>query len=409
MYGDTTIDEPALKQTITFTNTNNYSSFYLRFMSNVGGVSVHLEKTTISGSTSEYTYSSANSISTSNGDTITATILSGDEYYLTLKNSEVWVHRKHYTNNGLNKPSYTTIYSKYDLYCYQSNTKCQEYYDAHNQEMEDAYRAHLYYLDEIVHIDANKRNVTMNASNTDFDKEDLILYALRRDGILLVTDGNQQYTEAVKYQDSGITLLTYHPTEVDAEHRVFNTTRDISDLNVNASENFENVTYQIGEADPDTGRIYITMEYPNKVGSQSTAVNVLKTKGNFADVVYSDGCEGDSFGLYTYSNVLVGDETPQYTGTPERDGYEFVGWDQEIEDTTTGDVVYTAQWRKIEVPEDDDEDDDEDDYYDPMPEDLPDPMDGFINPQTGITLLLLIPLLTSIVFITKLKRKRVQA
>jgi hypothetical protein len=282
----------------------------------------------------------------------------------------------------------------------------QEHKDEFNKYNDEDKNPSLYYLDEVVHLDANKKNVEMNSNNSDIIKDGLILYALRRDGILMVSDENGHYQYAVNYKESDITLPSYHPTTEDPSKRVFYTTQKPADLNVASTENFNSITYRIGEYDPETDRIYVAYEYTNSIGNQEVVTNVFKTKGNYADIVYSDGCDEDAFATITYTNVLIGDEAPTLEDfTPEREGYEFLGWDKEIETTTTGDVVYTAQWRKIEVPEEDDEDD----YYDPMPEDLPDPMEGFINPKTGVTLLLLIPLIASIIFITKLKRKRVQA
>ena len=66
------------------------------------------------------------------------------------------------------------------------------------------------------------------------------------------------------------------------------------------------------------------------------------------EVTYTDGVAGkEVFAHQTTSDLVKGDETPAFDGTPERDGYAFMGWDKEIATTVSDNAVYTAQWAKL--------------------------------------------------------------
>lgn len=67
-------------------------------------------------------------------------------------------------------------------------------------------------------------------------------------------------------------------------------------------------------------------------------------------VTYKDGFGGKVFSDQVYKNLEKDSETPAFKGKLERSGYTFKGWDPEITDTVTKDVVYTAQWEENYVP-----------------------------------------------------------
>ena len=70
-------------------------------------------------------------------------------------------------------------------------------------------------------------------------------------------------------------------------------------------------------------------------------------------VTYTDGVSHrEVFADQVYTGLLVGTKTPDFVGTPERDGYEFKGWKPAVAETVTGDAVYEATWEQN--PEDDD-------------------------------------------------------
>lgn len=65
-------------------------------------------------------------------------------------------------------------------------------------------------------------------------------------------------------------------------------------------------------------------------------------------VTYADGMGGAAFQEQKTDGLRYGDSTPTFTGNPALDGYTFTGWDQEIAETVTQSVTYTAQWQKAQ-------------------------------------------------------------
>ena len=62
-------------------------------------------------------------------------------------------------------------------------------------------------------------------------------------------------------------------------------------------------------------------------------------------VTYTDGVDGvEVFADQVYADLLSGDATPAFQGKPERDGYDFKGWNPQVADTVSESVVYTAVW-----------------------------------------------------------------
>ena len=63
-------------------------------------------------------------------------------------------------------------------------------------------------------------------------------------------------------------------------------------------------------------------------------------------VTYTDGGEG-IFADQVSSGLLIGETTPAFNGSTEREGYSFIGWAPELSRTVEGTVTYTAQWEII--------------------------------------------------------------
>ena len=60
-------------------------------------------------------------------------------------------------------------------------------------------------------------------------------------------------------------------------------------------------------------------------------------------VTYEDGVKGKAFKAQGYE-VMYGEKTPAFEGTPKREGFRFHGWKPQVAETVSGDVVYTATW-----------------------------------------------------------------
>lgn len=69
--------------------------------------------------------------------------------------------------------------------------------------------------------------------------------------------------------------------------------------------------------------------------------------GELYTVTYTDGAKGKAFEDQVYEDVLSGTKTPEFNGTPTREGYKFVGWEPEVAETVTKNVTYTAQWEEL--------------------------------------------------------------
>ncbi len=65
-------------------------------------------------------------------------------------------------------------------------------------------------------------------------------------------------------------------------------------------------------------------------------------------VTYTDGvADEDIFEDQVYSGLVQGAQTPEFDGTPARDGYRFDGWTPAVSETVSADAVYTAQWTHV--------------------------------------------------------------
>ena len=60
-------------------------------------------------------------------------------------------------------------------------------------------------------------------------------------------------------------------------------------------------------------------------------------------VTYTDGADGEAFASESYE-VVENDATPAFSGSTDRPGWDFTGWEPEVAETVTADVTYTAQW-----------------------------------------------------------------
>ena len=338
MYGDTEIENEDGSQTIELKDINNVHFYSKKAINNNFTIKVN-NSSNITNSSLVYDNSSNRYDYQYVG--------TGD---ITIKTSDNIIIQKDGVENIeiIDRDDYnTSIPSTANLYCYLKNEHCNTWNETYKSYKQNE-NSDLYYLDEVLYLDSNKRFVTLNEDKTDINKDDLTIYALRRDGVILISDEWGKLTNTKKYVDSGITIKDYNSNTKDPKLMVFNTNVELNKIDTSTNDNFKNIDYEIGEEDSVTKRVLIDLVYPNKIVN-TTAGTVLKTKGNYVDIIYSDGCGGESFANVIYEDILKGQVTPQFNGTPTREGYKFLGWDKEISSTATEDIIYTARWEKIEA------------------------------------------------------------
>ena len=114
-----------------------------------------------------------------------------------------------------------------------------------------------------------------------------------------------------------------------------------------------------------TGAVHTNSNVSLSFDSTKTGTMVTFEKGAIGDptvdlysVTYTDGVAEDVFSDRTTYNLRSGSATPEFEGTPKREGYTFVGWDdgsttyeagQELP-PVSGNVTYTAQWKNNMTP-----------------------------------------------------------
>ncbi len=86
----------------------------------------------------------------------------------------------------------------------------------------------------------------------------------------------------------------------------------------------------------------------DKVGITNYNVTLKPVLTEAYTVTYTDGVENEEvFADQVHSNLINGDRTPDFNGTPTRNGYQFTGWEPAVAGTVTGNAIYTARWEKI--------------------------------------------------------------
>lgn len=166
-------------------------------------------------------------------------------------------------------PSMFTIPSNTDIYTYST-------YDAKSWDEEyELFRRNelfntnstYYPLDEVLYLTTNKPEITVKNDDDDFDKSDLIVYALRRDGIILESDTWQEYTTHFARTNNNISFEKYDSSTTDKEKIVYDTIipEDIVDV---STENFASMTYEFIPKPGLISRREVLLNYVDKPTSK---------------------------------------------------------------------------------------------------------------------------------------------
>ena len=142
-----------------------------------------------------------------------------------------------------------TIPENTDIYAY--STSPTESYAAYDGR--DDFDGTFYPLDEVIYLTSNNPTVLINEDSTDFDKSDLIIYGLRRDGVVLESDSWQQFDGKV-YARSAKPLTFEKMAATIAADPAFGTVYDtpvpINELSLE-NENFANIGFELVPSEDD--------------------------------------------------------------------------------------------------------------------------------------------------------------
>ena len=125
----------------------------------------------------------------------------------------------------------------------------------------------------------------------------------------------------------------------------------------NIGKDMQEVHFQVKlkEDNTDVGELFtnknVNLSFTSSVLEQDVTFTenaIGKPSVKVYSVTYTDGVEDEVvFTDQTTYNLLEGNPTPEFSGTPERENYEFKGWSPQVAPRVGGDVcaiVYTAQW-----------------------------------------------------------------
>lgn len=158
-------------------------------------------------------------------------------------------------------PATTDIYtySEYDSIDY-----AKKYEKQRTSELLDT-NAEVLHFDEVIYLTSNKPTVKLTDNKTNFDKDSLTVYALRRDGLIMETSNWGSYEgEKYLYEDksSKVVFDEYDEETTDKYGIVYQAPFKAEEISTN-TENFENMTYDIVPDNTVLGTYKIDLYYTN--------------------------------------------------------------------------------------------------------------------------------------------------
>ena len=163
--------------------------------------------------------------------------------------------------------------------------------DYANAESRDNYEGKFYALDEVLYLTANKNVVILSDDKTDFDKEGLKLYGLRRDGVVLESDWktyNTAFTRTSKpdqnFEEGRGSL---GDDTIDMAALVFDAPKPFEVISL-ANKNFENVSYEFLPM-PSGNDPLVAVHYPDGyTGNIRSTTLIAKTKEKIIEEVIEE-------------------------------------------------------------------------------------------------------------------------
>ena len=145
-----------------------------------------------------------------------------------------------------------TIPESTDIYAY-SVSPTESYAAAQDREEFDS---DFYALDEVLYITSNKPRVLLNDDEDDFDKSNLVVYGLRRDGVILQSNSWGEFDGTVYARaDSNLTFerMAGFQEENPVYGAVYDTPVPLNQLDY-GNVNFENIGFELIR-DPDNASV----------------------------------------------------------------------------------------------------------------------------------------------------------
>lgn len=213
------------------------------------------------------------------------------------KNSTYVTVSKNQQNNCYNvsildiNPANFTIPANTDIYTYSSYEvkNWDKTYEDMRRNKELGTNSTVYFLDEVLHLTSNHPKVNFNEDETDFDKSNLIVYALRRDGIVMESDKWGEYTKHY-LRNKDLNFETYDADTTETEQIIYDYPFDPAEADV-STENFANMQYQIRTTNDFIQKKEIDLIYTNDFLEDSTVKTDIEPAMSIIDIVET----GDNF------------------------------------------------------------------------------------------------------------------
>ncbi len=145
-------------------------------------------------------------------------------------------------------PANFTIPSATDIYAY-SKSDANDYdtdYNRYRQSKELDTNSDILFFDEVIYLTSNHPTVKVNDTKDNFDKSNLTVYALRRDGIVMESTTWGEYGSKYKLSElpTSIVFEKYDKSNTDKRGTVYTAPFEASKAD-SSTENFANMTFDI--------------------------------------------------------------------------------------------------------------------------------------------------------------------
>lgn len=162
------------------------------------------------------------------------------------------------------EPSNFTVPSTTDIYAYSESysNDYEKEYNRYRQSDELDTDGEILFFDEVMYLTSNHPVVKVTDNKENFDKSNLIVYALRRDGIVMESETWGEFGTKYKLSDlpASIVFEKYNESTTDKHEIVYSAPFE-ADYADTSTENFANMTFDIVQ--DQNGVRHIDLYYAN--------------------------------------------------------------------------------------------------------------------------------------------------